>query len=237
VWVNVPKVGYGGVGEATSPGDQSQRRTLRQYTRKSWPNASLPLQRRRNDRFGWKDTLRTTEYASSGIRGHPVAMPARCIPSVLVAFALSSCGQHAEHGNTGSLAAKQAEVVERGRSVMPFDINRTMHHFQELPSGGVQQVLSTDGDPHQIALIRQHLQTEVVRFQHGNFSDPSAIHGPEMPGLRALDAGATRNKIGYSELPQGAQVTYATTDPTLVAAIHTWFDAQVREHGHHAMAM
>lgn len=156
---------------------------------------------------------------------------------MLVALALSGCDRHTDADNAAALATKQAQVVERGRSVMPFDINRTMHHFKRLPSGGVQQVLSTDGDPQQIALIRQHLKTEAVRFQYGNFSDPSSIHGPEMPGLRALAAGASRIDIRYTEIPQGAQITYATADPVLVRAIHTWFDAQVKEHGHHAMPM
>jgi hypothetical protein len=165
-------------------------------------------------------------------------MSARRTPSLLFALALSACGQHAQHRSTeAALAAKQADVVERGRSVMPFDINRTMHHFQKLPSGGLQQVLSTDGDPKQIALIREHLQSEAVRFQRGDFSDPSAIHGSAMPGLKALNAGANRVKIDYNEVPAGAQITYTTSDRTLIAAIHTWFDAQVREHGHHAMAM
>jgi hypothetical protein len=151
-------------------------------------------------------------------------------------LALSGCGQKSNE-NAVSLAKKQAQVVERGRSVMPFDINRTMHHFKKLPSGGVQQVLSTDGDAQQIALIRQHLKAEAVRFQQGNFSDPSSIHGPEMPGLSAMAAGANRIDIRYSEMPQGAQITYASSDPTLITAIHAWFDAQVREHGHHAMPM
>lgn len=164
-------------------------------------------------------------------------MPGRYIAPLSIAVALSGCGGHAKQDHTASLAAKQAEVAERGRAVMPFDLDRTMHHFKKLASGGVQQLVSTDGDPQQIALIRQHLQTEALRFQQGNFSDPSSIHGDEMPGLEALAAGASRIEIRYAESPQGAQLTYATADPALVTVIHTWFDAQVREHGHHAMPM
>lgn len=156
---------------------------------------------------------------------------------MMLASALSSCGQRSGGDQAGSLANKQAEVVERGRAVMPFDIDRTMHHFRKEPSGGVQQVVSTDGDPHQIALIRQHLQAEAIQFRHGNFSDPSIIHGPSMPGLSALAAGAARIEIRYEQIPGGAQITYASADPALVGAIHSWFDAQVKEHGHHAMPM
>jgi hypothetical protein len=36
-------------------------------------------------------------------------------------------------------------------------------------------------------------------------------------------------------LPAGAQVTYAATTPDLVSAVHAWFDAQLMDHGAHAM--
>jgi hypothetical protein len=164
-------------------------------------------------------------------------MPTRSIAAISSALALCGCGSTPRQNSATNLAAKQAQVVERGRSVMPFDINRTMHHFKKLPSGGAQQVVSTDRDPQQVALIRQHLRSEAIRFQQGDFSDPSLIHGPEMPGLGRMTSGATHIQIRYSEIPQGAQITYTTADPTLVTAIHAWFDAQVREHGHHAMFM
>ncbi len=163
-------------------------------------------------------------------------MPARLI-ILLMALAIFGCGRQSEESNSTSIATKQAQVVERGRAVMPFDLDRTTHHFTKLPSGGIQQVLSTDSDPRQIALIRGHLQTEAARFQHGDFSDPNRIHGPDMPGLNMLAAGPSRIDIRFSEIPRGAQITFATADPTLVAAIHDWFDAQVQEHGRHAMPM
>ena len=156
---------------------------------------------------------------------------------LLVAVALFGCGRHDARENTARLAAKQMQVEERGRSVMPFDINRTMHHFKKTATGGEQEVLATDGDAQQISLIRKHLRSEAVRFQHGDFSDPSSIHGTDMPGVRALAAGARRIDIRYGELPGGARITYVTDDPTLVTAIHRWFDAQVRQHGRHAMPM
>jgi hypothetical protein len=155
----------------------------------------------------------------------------------MLGVALAACGQPRQGKRDASLAARQAEVVERGRSVMPFDIERTMHHFQKQSSGGIQQVVSIDGDPHQVALIRQHMQAEAIRFERGDFSDPSAIHGRSMPGLGALAAGAGQLDIRYSQIPGGAQISYAASDPALVGAIHAWFDAQVKEHGHHAMPM
>ena len=156
---------------------------------------------------------------------------------MMLAIALTSCGQPSQGDRNDILAQKQAEVVDRGRLVMPFDIDRTMHHFTKQPSGGIQRVVSIDGDPHQVALIRQHMQAEAIRFARGDFSDPATIHSPSMPGLRALAAGAGRIDIRYAQIPRGAQITYASADPALVGAIHSWFDAQVKEHGHHAMPM
>ena len=164
-------------------------------------------------------------------------MLSRSISPLVIALAVSACGGESDEGNRASLAAKQAQVVERGHRVMPFDINRTMHHFTKTPLGGVQQVLSTDGDPQQVSLIRQHLQAEAGRFRHGDFSDPSTIHGADMPGLNALAAGAGRIDIRYTDTPAGGQIAYESSDRALVTAIHNWFDAQVREHGQHAMPM
>jgi hypothetical protein len=158
------------------------------------------------------------------------------LTSVLLLLTLLGCGSRQTQSNeVAALVERQAQVAERGRSVMPFDLERTMHHFKPLPSGGVQQVLSTDGDPQQIRFIRDHLRAEAARYQRGDFSDPSNIHGAEMPGLKAVAAGAGQIRVEYSDVPAGAQITYTTPNPALVSAIHMWFDAQVRDHGHHAM--
>jgi hypothetical protein len=120
---------------------------------------------------------------------------------------------------------------------MPFDMNRTMHMFAPTTSGGVQSVVSNYGDPHQIALIRSHLRKEAQAFAHGTFSDPATIHGMNMPGLAGLRAGARHIVIGYADTANGARITFQTSDPTLIAAIHDWFAAQVSDHGAHAMMM
>lgn len=129
----------------------------------------------------------------------------------------------------------QAEVAARGAEVMPFDLDQTMHHFGPQPDGGVQTVVARDpANTAQIALIREHLQTESTRFAAGNFSSPVAIHGHTMPGIAELEAGADRIAITYTDLPDGGQISYITTDPALVDAIHRWFEAQVSDHGDHA---
>ncbi|MCB0037933.1 MAG: hypothetical protein KDE51_28060 [Anaerolineales bacterium] len=63
------------------------------------------------------------------------------------------------------MSGRRAEVAELGRQVMPFDLERTTHVFDKQDFGGVQQVLSDDSDPEQIALIQTHLQEEFASFQ------------------------------------------------------------------------
>jgi hypothetical protein len=75
------------------------------------------------------------------------------------------------------------------------------------------------------------LQTEAENFRHGNYSDPAKIHGMDMPGLNELEQGATRVKVVYAQTPGGAQITYTSTEPTLISALHAWFDRQSLDHG------
>jgi hypothetical protein len=129
-----------------------------------------------------------------------------------------------------------AEVVQKGSMVMPFDLDATTHVFDKTADGGVQQVVSDVDDPQQVALIREHLNDLAKRFAAGNFHDPEMIHGSAMPGLHELVVGHERIAIAYSEIESGAQIIYSTEDKELVKAIHSWFDAQLSDHGDHAMS-
>lgn len=132
--------------------------------------------------------------------------------------------------------ARQAAVAERGAAVMPFDLERTTHIFAPQPDGGLQQVIAHDPqDTTQITLIRGHLQEEAAKFQQGDFNDPATIHGDAMPGLAELRAGYAQIEVAYAELPNGAEIRYTTSDPAMVTAIHNWFQAQLSDHGNHAM--
>ena len=68
------------------------------------------------------------------------------------------------------------------------------------------------------------------------FDDPAGIHGADMPGLAAMKAGAAQISSTYGELSSGAEITFVTTKPELVTALHSWFDAQVMDHGSDAIA-
>ena len=136
-------------------------------------------------------------------------------------------------GCTVALAqTKQEDVHHMGHGVMPFDLAKTTHIFRMTDSGGVERVIVKDARAKdQVALIQRHLQREAEAFQRGDYSDPSSLHGADMPGLKDLQAGAAQIKVSYSALPAGAEITFETTDLHLLTAIHRWFGAQLSEHG------
>jgi hypothetical protein len=135
----------------------------------------------------------------------------------------------------GDAGGRQAEVAERGGEVMPFDLDATTHRFTPVGDGLVQTVVADDpGDADQVALVRAHLAEEAARFAAGDYGDPAAIHGDDMPGLAALEAGAAAVEVTYADVPGGATITYATADPALVEALRLWAEAQVMDHGSHA---
>ncbi|MCX5328694.1 MULTISPECIES: aspartate carbamoyltransferase [unclassified Streptomyces] len=139
--------------------------------------------------------------------------------------------QESDSGQTG----RQEAVAERGRTVMPFDLEETTHHFTPTETGGVQDVVADQpDDARQVDLIRTHLQQEAKAFGRGDFGDPAQIHGDSMPGLRELQEGYERVEVRYREQPDGATLTYATDEPALVDALHDWFEAQLSDHGGHA---
>lgn len=128
---------------------------------------------------------------------------------------------------------RRAEVAARGAEVMPFDLAATGHVFTKNSNGGLQQVLVRNPkDLEQLRLVRSHLREIADRFQQGDFSAPTRIHGVSMPGLEQLkQARPGEIAIHYRELFNGAQIRYATSNPALVPALHQWFDAQLADHG------
>ena len=140
------------------------------------------------------------------------------------------------HQTAGSStpAAGQQITRERGSSVMPFDLNQTIHRFQVLPDGALQTVTANDpGNRAQITLIQQHLADLSQWFQLGDFSAPATLHGADMPGLSELAAaaGASRLEVVYTALRDGAQLRYISHDAATQEALQRWFAAQLADHG------
>lgn len=135
----------------------------------------------------------------------------------------------------GPNASRQDEVARNGASVMPFDLMRTTHFFDDTPSGGIETITANDKrDARQGALIRSHLAGEAQRFSRGDFSDPAKIHGQDMPGLAELASAGDKLHVKYRKLPAGASLSFVSRDPAVAAAVHAWFAAQRFDHAAHA---
>jgi hypothetical protein len=132
----------------------------------------------------------------------------------------------------------QEHVHGQGHEVMPFDLAKTVHIFRMTEDGGIQKVVvrGDTADPGQVRRIQRHLAMEASEFQRGNFGDPAHLHGPGMPGLAELQAGAPRMQITYRPLPNGGEIRFRAKDIKLVTAVHRWFGAQLSEHGADARA-
>jgi len=131
----------------------------------------------------------------------------------------------------GDGPSRQEIVAQRGAEVMPFSLDATTHVFDATARGGTQRVVAKDpDDTREIRLIREHLRKEADAFSRGDFADPAAIHGDDMPGLQTLQTGHEAIDVRYRDLPDGAEIAYDTDDPDLAAAIRAWFDAQLADH-------
>jgi hypothetical protein len=169
-------------------------------------------------------------------RGRPARRGSAALAAALALAAPAACGTGDDGADDATaLADRQADVAERGASVMPFDLDATTHVFEPHDGGLAQRVTADDpDDAEQVALVREHLADEAERFAAGDFGDPAAIHGDEMPGLAELEAGHADVDVRYAEIPEGGRIDYTTDDPDLVAALHAWGEAQVSDHGAHA---
>jgi hypothetical protein len=153
----------------------------------------------------------------------------------LTPLLVAACGD--DKGDASTSTDRQAVVADRGSAVMPFDLEATTHTFTPTDDGLIEDVTADDpDDAENIALIREHLTDERERFQRGDFGDPARIHGDEMPGLGALEAGAADIEVTYEDLDDGARLTFTSEDPELIEALHRWGEAQVTDHGEHAAA-
>lgn len=140
--------------------------------------------------------------------------------------------------NKDAVETRQELIHEKGSTVMPFDLDKTTHVFNQTETGGIQQIRVKDiNDTEQIKLIREHLQEEEENFNSGNFEDPENLHGKEMPGLEVLRNNPNRFSVEYIELEDGAQLTYTTENPEIIDAFHMWFMAQLMDHGSDATHM
>lgn len=164
-------------------------------------------------------------------------MPEKPVAALLAAAVLIVGGAIAGAAVSDGDPSRQEIVAQRGAQVMPFSLDATTHVFDATAQGGTQRVVAKDpDDTREIRLIREHLRKEADAFRRGDFADPAAIHGDDMPGLETLQAGYEAIDVQNRDLPDGAEITYGTDDPALAAAVRAWFDAQLADHAGDAVS-
>lgn len=181
---------------------------------------------------------RITRLLISALAGVSMASMAGTACAHDMASSGMSASEAASASPSMASPARQHDVAQRGAMVMPFDLAATLHVFTKTDEGGVQKVVARDpADTKQIALIRQHLKALQAHFAKGDFSAPAQIHGTNMPGLAALSQGHPGDiSVEERDVADGGTLVFRAKTPALVHAVHDWFDAQVRDHGHDAMA-
>lgn len=134
--------------------------------------------------------------------------------------------------NDSTLMHRQHMIHSDSPEVMPFDMNKVTHYFIKTDSGGILMIRTKDSrDTAQARLILSHLEKEYKLFSNADFRDPETLHGVDMPGLRVLSGSKGKYKVEFKKLSDGAQLTFSTKDSEVKNAIHTWFDAQLKDHG------
>lgn len=145
--------------------------------------------------------------------------------SVIVALVLvamipyfGAVGGHAEHG-----------MGDMDHTTLMQD---AAYDFVRLANGVEVRMTVLDASKRDtIATIRAHMQSEVTRYQTGDFSDdmsPSAttVGGKLTPHAQAL-------MVVYHDTPVGGAVTLTSNDAAVVSLLMEW--AQAMEHDHASM--
>src|SRR4051812_3433734 len=144
-----------------------------------------------------------------------------------------TCPMHAQHMKEQATAADQrfAEMEARGDRSMGFEQSKTTHHFRSLEDGGAIEVTVNDSaDKTNLAAIRSHLSQIAKQFAAGDFSTPMMTHAEMPPGAAEMQKLANKIAYTYEELPAGGRVKITTGDPAALAAVHKFFEYQIKEH-------
>lgn len=158
----------------------------------------------------------------------PSALP------ILLLTAMSACSSPPQDDGEGAPHALSdsafADLQARGEVTMGVDQYTSTHLFDDLPDGARIELQRNEDDPAGVAQIREHLQHIARAFAAGDFSDPAAVHGHEMPGTEVMAEKKELITYSYAPLPRGGEVRITTSDPDALRAIHRFTAAQRGEH-------
>ncbi len=134
-----------------------------------------------------------------------------------------------EHDHQHQSDSNFTAMQHRGAMVMGVDQYSSVHHFRDLPDGGIIR-FERDSADSGVEIIRQHLRTITRAFAAGDFSAPHAVHDQDVPGTRVMAERRDRIQYEYHDRPLGGEVRISSPDPAAVAAIHEFLAFQRRDH-------
>ena len=146
------------------------------------------------------------------------------VVSVLVAGALVALipyygvvGGHAEHG-----------MGDMDHDMLMSD---AAYDFVRLADGVEVRMTVLDASQRDtIATIRTHMQSEVERYQSGDFSDEMSPSAAAVG--TAITPYAQAITVVYHDTPVGGAVTLTSSDAAVVSLLTDWAQAMEKDHGH-----
>jgi hypothetical protein len=167
--------------------------------------------------------------------------PCRAAPlTLLLATLLSGCGAggrrtagavaSAPHPSAVGGDSAFAALQSRGHHAMGVDQYTSAHQFEALADGGRIVLQRDPADSAGTATIRAHLRHVAARFAVGDFDVPMFVHARTVPGTAVMAARRATIRYTVAELPGGAAVRIATTDPAALAAVHEFLAFQRADH-------
>lgn len=107
----------------------------------------------------------------------------------------------------------------------PFD--PSLHIYQETLDGGNITIVAHGQKSTFVAKIRSQLRTEEAAYARGDYPQPAP--GAKLQAVTTLHDGSARMTIRYSDIQDGGTIVFKSRDASLVAALHDWFAATVKQ--------
>lgn len=128
-------------------------------------------------------------------------------------------------------------MQKRGQMAMGVDQYASRHKFDITADGGRIELQRDKQDSLGVAQIRAHMKLIQHAFEAGDFSTPAFVHMRDMPGTALMSTKRDAIKYVYGDLPLGAEVRISTKDPSALAAIREFLNAQRSDHHAGGMTM
>lgn len=124
-----------------------------------------------------------------------------------------------------------AQKNDKDARPMPFDQDKTVHHFYLLKNGGAVEVSAKDpADKTTIDAIQKHLDMQAKLFERGNFDAPIAEHGKVPDGVNTIKKLRKEITFEVMQMDSGAALRMFSVNIQARQAIQDFLKFQIQEH-------